>query len=212
VLLFTFVPGYQAAIQLRERKVGWIFARTDGHPTCMSLLQTLKNSNRLDDHSVWEDWEAWFRGVIETHSTSPILAYIPSIYRGTNWVGAAAAVLDTTSLLVSTLDSKPTQAIRICRETGVRAVCQLATELNRDVPVESGSGDSSHAHLIDKFDQLYDELVETGLPLKTDRDKCRDAFGVLRAEYEASLRYISRSTLMPLEEVSSTGTWSQASS
>ena len=66
--------------------------------------------------------------------------------------------------------------------------------------------------LTDNFDQLYDELVETGLPLKIDRDKCRDAFGALRAEYEGSIRYISRSTLMPVEEPWSTGTWSQASS
>ena len=212
VLLFTFVPSYQAAIQLRERKVGWIFARTGGHPSCMSLLQTLKNSNRLDDRSVWEDWEAWFRGVIETHSTSPILAYIPSIYPRTNWVDAAAAVLDTTSLLVGALDSKHTQAMRICREMGVRAVRQLATELNRDIPVESGSGDSSQVRLADNFDRLYDELVETGLPLKVDRDKCRDAFSTLRAEYEGSIHHISRSTLMPVEEPWSTGTWSQASS
>ena len=148
---------------------------------------------------MWEDWESWFRGVIQTHSTSPILAHIPSIY-GTNWVRAAMAVLDTTSLLLGALDSKQAEAVRICRETGVRAVRQVATELNRDIPVESGSGGPFNAHLTANFDGLYDKLVEIGLPLKTDKDKCRDAFGALRAEYEGSIRYISRSTLMPVDE------------
>src|SRR5262249_8261594 len=32
VFLFTFIPGYQAAIQARERKVAWLYARVGAEP------------------------------------------------------------------------------------------------------------------------------------------------------------------------------------
>ncbi|MDM7901034.1 hypothetical protein, partial [Brucella melitensis] len=37
VLLFSFVPGYLAAVQARERKVGWLYDRTEGHPTYQTV-------------------------------------------------------------------------------------------------------------------------------------------------------------------------------
>ena len=90
---------------MRERKVGWLYARTGRHPNCLSLLEALKASGRLNDPGVWHDWEHWFRGVLETHSIAPILTYVPSVYSGTTWVSASAAVLDTTSLLLATLET-----------------------------------------------------------------------------------------------------------
>lgn len=200
VLLFTFVPGYQTAIQVRERKIGWLDARTGEHPTCLSLLEWLKVSARFNDSSVWEDWEAWFRGILETHSLSPILAYVPSVYGGTNWVAASAAVLDTISLLLASTDSKNTQAERICRETGVRALRLIATELHGDVPLEAPGSDRADMHLTGGFDQFYEKLVETNFPITASKESCRDAFTALRAEYEPSVRLISKSTLMPIDE------------
>lgn len=203
ILMFTFVPGYQAAIQVRERKVGWLYARTGQHPNCLSLLKSLKTSGRLDDPEVWHDWEHWFRGVLETHSIAPILAYVPSIYSGTTWVSASAAVLNTTSLLLATLDNKQTDAARICRETGVTMVRLIASELHRDIPIKDRASSHLEAHAIAIFDQLYDKMHELDLPIKTDKEACREKFVALRAEYESSLHHIARSTLMSLEELES---------
>jgi hypothetical protein len=201
ILLFTFVPGYQAAIQVRERKVGWLCARTGRHPNVVSLLEALKNSGQLNDPEAWEDWETWFRGVHETHSIAPILACVPSIYRGTTWVVVSAAVLDATSLLVAALDYKQTNAARICRETGVTTVRLIASGLHGDVPIESPANSHLDANMNAAFDQLYDQLLEQGLLLKANKDECRKTFGNLRSEYEASIRYIAKSTLMPIEEL-----------
>lgn len=201
ILLFTFVPGYQAAIQIRERKVGWLYARTGRRPTSSSLLESLQRSGHLDHiSSVWEDWETWFRGVLETHSISPILAYVPAVYRGTTWVGAAAAVLDATSLLEACVDPKLTQAARTCRETGVTALRVIAIELHRTIPDDAWASHRVDSKLIASFDHLYDKLVEIGLPVKANKDECREMFITLRAEYEASIRHIAHSTLMPIEE------------
>jgi len=201
ILLFTFVPGYLAAIQVRERKVGWLYARTGRHPNCLSLLEALNTSGRLNDSGVWHDWENWFRGVLETHSISPILAYVPSVYSGTTWVSASAAVLDATSLLLATLDNRQTDAARICRETGVTLVRLIARELHRHRAIEDRPGSNLDAQAIKIFDQLYDRLHELNLPIKTNKEECRERFVTLRAEYESDLRHIARSTLMPIEEL-----------
>lgn len=201
ILLFTFVPGYQAAIQIRERKVGWLYARTGRRPTSSSLLESLQRSGQIEHHSaVWEDWEVWFRGVLETHSISPILAYVPAVYRGTSWVGAAAAVLDATSLLVACLAPKHTEAARICRETGVNALKLIAIELNPTIPADVWADTTVDPKLIARFDHLYDKLGEIGLPTEQNREACRQTFITLRAEYETSVRLLANSTLMPIEE------------
>lgn len=201
ILMFTFVPGYQAAVQVRERKVGWLYARTGRRPTTSSLLESLQRSGQIEHHSaVWEDWEQWFRGVLETHTTAPILAYVPAIYRGTSWVGAAAAVLDSTSLLAACLEPKHTESARICREIGCAALKRIAVELNPKIPADAWSQKSVDPNLIEHFDHLFDRLTEIGLPTKSDKEECRNAFIALRADYETSIRLLAQSTLMPVEE------------
>jgi hypothetical protein len=200
VLLFTFVPSYQSAIQVRERKVGWIFARTGKHPTCVTLVESLQKSGRIDDVGFWEDWESWFRGLLETHSIAPILAHVPSVYRGTNWIGAAAAVLDTASLHLSTLESRHSDTVRICRETGVAALNLIAAELDETRAVGTKSNDRFRAKRIALFDQLYEKLVEMKLPLRSDKEQCRSAFLMLCSEYQSSIHHIASATLMPIDE------------
>ena len=195
ILLFTFVPGYQASVQIRERRVGWLYSRTGQHPNAIRLLEAQKVAGRLDD-SDWEEWESWFRGLLETHAISPILCYVPSIYRGTNWVGAAAAVLDTTSLLLAALDRQHTSSARLCRETGVMAVRTIAAELYGSEPVPTPA--SQLAEPLPDFTTMYERLKELGLPVQSSESECNEAFIRLRAEYEPSLRYISEATLMPV--------------
>jgi len=203
ILLFTFVPGYQAAIQARERKVGWLYARTGPRPTSFSLLESLHRSGHLKPGSgVWEDWESWFRGLLETHSTTPILAFVPAIYRDTTWLGAASAVLDSTSLLVASLDPRQTESARICREIGTAAMQTIAAELTLREPGTVASGPDRSFALMESFDHLYERLAALGLPVIEDKDGCRERFIAMRAEYEPSIRLISKKTLMAVNEAS----------
>lgn len=195
VLLFSFVPGYISAVQARERKVGWLYARTGHNPTCASLIDALAQGNNLVEADVWEDWEAWFRGIYETHSISPVLAYAPSIYRGTNWVGAAAAVLDSASLLIASCETKQINAARICRHTGIAALNLVSNELRVVGPKAKRMQGKPVA--ID-FDKLYAALEASGVTMSGDKEKSRQAFAALRAEYEPSLLHLSASTRMPI--------------
>lgn len=196
ILLFTFVPGYQAAVEVRERRVGWLYSRTGQHPNAISLLEAQMKGGRPHD-SEWEEWEVWFRGMLETHAIAPILCYVPSVYPGTNWVGATAAVLDTTSLVMAALDPEHTDAARLCRETGVMTVRTVAAELSGDERVLTQESDGVDD--LPEFGRLYERLKEFGLPVTASEEQCRKAFIRLRSEYQPSLRYISQTTLMPIE-------------
>ena len=199
ILLFTFVPGYQSAIQARERKGGWLASRTtQTEPSCVGLLRSLQRSGQTDDASVWLEWESWFRGLLETHSISPVLAYVPSIYRG-NWVDTATTILDAASLLLVSGDSQHTEGPRLCREAGIAAVRSIAAELIGDREQrqadELSSADANASLLA-----LHDQLHRVGLPVAADEDRWVQSFAALRKDYISDLRHISRATLMPIME------------
>ena len=115
VFFFTFIPGYQTTVQTRELRVAWLYARAGPAPTALSLMEWLHRSGgTCDATTVWEDWEAWFRLLVETHTRAPVVAVIPSVHRGQSWLVAAAAILDTASLWLSSLDAKDHASATVC--------------------------------------------------------------------------------------------------
>ncbi len=96
VFIFTFIPGYSAAIQAREEKVAWLYGRTGPRPTISSLVNWYHEAGDGDDMTpVWNDCERWFIDIRETHEMAPLLALVPSVYPGRIWIGAAAATSST---------------------------------------------------------------------------------------------------------------------
>lgn len=195
MLIFTFVPGYQSAIQLRERKVGWLYARTGRNPNVNTLIEALLKSEQIDKDEMWYEWENWFRGIHETHSLSPILAYVPSIYEGSNWVKVTKTVLDTASLILSCLDKEQTDSVRLTRQTGVDAVALIAAKMKNVDRDRSQASVSSLPLEADEFDNLYQKLAATHLAVEPDKEKARAAFYAYFNEYSDSITRIFNSTL-----------------
>ena len=94
VFYFTFIPGYQTTIQLRQVKVAWLYARAGAVLTNFTLVEWFLLSGSSDWNELWEDWESWFRDIAETHALAPILAFVPTVQRGQTWLAAAAVALD----------------------------------------------------------------------------------------------------------------------
>lgn len=195
MLIFTFVPGYQSAIQLRERKVGWLYARTGKNPNVNTLIEALLKSGQIGKDEMWYEWENWFRGIHETHSLSPILAYVPSIYEGSNWVKVTKTVLDTASLILSCLDKEETDSVRLSRQTGVDAVMLIAEQM-KNVKCNRSQASVSSAPLdAQEFDDLYQKLALSGLAVAPDKEKAREAFYAYCNEYSGIIARIFDSTL-----------------
>jgi hypothetical protein len=200
VFLFTFIPGYRSAVKVREDLVGWLYARVGARPTGFSFLEWSQIADQSEDMTpIWNTWESWFRNLLETHSRTPLLALVPSTYLSRTWIGAAVAVLDAASFVLSSQKVKGLESARLCHAAGVDALRHIARELpgsrNLDSPA-TGATDN----LVAAFDAEYDKLVAAGLSMKPDRDECRRNFFNHRSSYEGLVRSISEATLMPIAE------------
>jgi hypothetical protein len=195
VFLFTFIPGYQTAIQAREVKVDWLYARTGAEPANFALVEWLQLSGRLDDSDLWEDWEVWFRNLAQNLTLAPVLAFVPSVHSNQTWLIAAAVVLDAASFYLSALDAGAQPSALLCHTTGVRALHLITAQLGNHHSPEAARSAGSH---LDRsiFNTACDRLAALGAPVKSDRDDCWRRFSELRQEYEVFLPKLANSLLL----------------
>jgi hypothetical protein len=200
VFFFTFIPGYQSTIQIREMKVAWFYARGGASPTAASFVGWLQRHGNADDMiPMWEDWEMWFRLLIASHSVAPILAVVPSVRRGQSWLVAVAAMLDTVAFWLSALDFRDDGAASVCHATGVE-VLKLIVVRHRATPIHAAAT-SAAAEPFSRgaFDALSDQVAAMGAHLNSDRNAAWRAFITLRHEYEDLLLPLAGSLLVPLD-------------
>ena len=199
VFLFTFIPGYQTTIQAREVKVAWLYARIGAEPANFALMEWLQLSGRLDaTGDVWEDWEEWFRNLIETHTLAPVLAFVPTVHSNQTWLIAAVVMLDTASFYLSALDAKAQPAALLCHSAGVRALRLIAVQIgDRHLPPATKPA-SSHLGR-PTFDTACDRLGALGAPVRSNRDECWRRFHELRQEYEVYLPRLAKGLLIPTQ-------------
>jgi hypothetical protein len=198
VFYFTFIPGYQATIQLRQVKVAWLYARATPDLTNFALVEWFLVSGAGDWNSLWEDWESWFRNLAETHALAPILAFVPTVHRGQTWLYAAAIVLDSVSFYLSALDTRGIWSATVCHRTGVDALRLIALELThrRAAPAPADGRQLARAD----FDAACDKIAALGAEVKAGRDACWLRFVELRGEYETFLASLAQSLLVPMPE------------
>ena len=194
VFLFTFLPGYQTVIMAREDRTAWLYARVGGRPTGVGLLEWCQRAGGVG--GVWEAWESWFRTLADTHAVSPMLSFAPSVQRGQSWVVAAAAVLDATSVAISTLETPNAEAAKVCAWTGARALRAVADALGWD-GTDGGAGGASVSW--EAYNAACARLAAAGVPLNADREASWREFVALRSRYEESLAFVARQTFVLLD-------------
>ena len=199
VFFFTFIPGYQSTVQTRDMKVAWLYARAGPAPTALGLMEWLhRTGGTCDATAVWEDWEAWFRLLIETHTKAPVVAFIPSVHRGQSWLVAAAAVLDSASLWLSSLDAKDHAAAMLCHSTGVNALKAIAVHHGRR-PTRAAAELPAEPLNREGYEALCRRLVSAGAPVNADTHAAWRRFTELRRDYEHLLPQLAASLLVPMD-------------
>ena len=200
VFMFTFIPGHRSAVDAREDIVGWLYARIGARPTVFSLVEWCQITNQSGDMTpIWNIGESWFRNLRETHSRTPLLALVPSVYPRRTWIGAAAAILDAASFALSSQKVKGLELARVCHAVGVDALRLIARELPGAMNVDTATSDGIDS-LVAAFDAAYDKFVAAGVLMKPDRGECRREFLTHRSSYEGLVRSIAIATLIPIDE------------
>jgi hypothetical protein len=194
VFFFTFIPGYQISIQLRQAKVAWLYARENAGLANFTLVEWQLLCGETDWSELWGGWEFWFRDIAETHAVAPVLAFVPTVHRGQTWLAAAAVALDSVSFYLAAVEAKGRPAATVCHRTGVDALRLIASKLPcRERPAEAVGG--RRLTRCD-FDSAYRRITAFGAAVRAEPDVCWVRFVQLRREYEDFLTSLAGSLLV----------------
>ena len=198
VFFFTFIPGYQSAIQARELKIAWLYARSGVNPSSLVFVEWLQRSSHgADTSDVWETWEEWFRLLAETVAIAPVLSIVPTLHRRQSWLIAAATMLDAASFCLATLEGNALASARVCRATGIEALELIAAKLHSSgiFPETASFNYSSRA----AFDATCAQMAALNAPIKADLHAAWEQYVALRNEFERPLAELAAKLLVSMQ-------------
>jgi len=197
-MLISYLPSMYQSFSRREAAVASLDVRAGTPPTAAGMLirfSTIEGWERLSD--AWRTWEAWFVDVTETHTSLPALVFFRSPHWEHSWVTASGAVLDTASLVASTVDRPRSPDAELCIRAGYIALRRIADFFA--IPHPSDPHWPAEPISIDRreFDDVCRRLTEAGVPLKPDLEQAWRDFAGWRVNYDRVLLSLASLTMAP---------------
>lgn len=198
-LVIGYLPALYSAYSERERKLMTLDDGTEGRITPVNLLLSRAPSGDVDDVlRLFEGWEAWVAGVIETHSTFPMLRLFRSKHAGQNWIPALGLLCDAAVLCQTINDAKDRAPYWL-----VRRSILLFGELTKGADLSEYRAELDLGYTSDAeggqdqlFRQTYEQLREHGFDV-TDYPTARAETLELRRLYDAQLEFLIDTMLAP---------------
>jgi hypothetical protein len=185
-LLFTLYGSFQR----REVAVVVLEAGAGAPPSGVTLLETYAMAHILDDlPRVFETWQAWAAEVLDTHLAYPVLAYFRSSHDNDSWISSLGAVMDASTLVLTTIEDGPKGWAKLSRAVGGHCLEDLAQYFRLDVEPEVGVER-------EEFDEACRRLQHAGFRLR-DPDEAWAAFSRLRLEYAGRVNALARHWATP---------------
>jgi hypothetical protein len=184
-IVTTFLFQTFGAFQRREAFVVTISERTGAPPSGLEfLIRHIKLDLMNDVGPILRDAQQWCAEVLETHLAYPVLTYFRSSHDDESWVGTLGALLDASTLLVTTVDMD---------HRGQAAITlRIGTHLVRDFRgfFRLPAGDAAGVEY-EEFVAAYETLRTIGATLRPLEDAW-PAFSEKRATYAAALDAMAR--------------------
>ena len=184
-IVTTFLFQTFGAFQRRESFVVTISERTGAPPSGLEFLMRHVKLGLMDDvGTILRESQRWMAEVLETHLAYPVLTYFRSSHDDESWVGTLGALLDASTLLVTTLDMD--------HRGQAEMTLRLGTHLVRDFSgfFRLPQGDAANVEY-DEFVTAYRKLRELGATLRPLEDAW-PAFSEKRATYAVPLDAMAR--------------------
>jgi len=184
-LVLSYLPVIYQAFSRREVNIVLLDARAGSPPTAAELLRRHSGPGGAEGlEKLLADWEHSSADILESHVSYPVVSYFRSQHTNESWLAALTAVLDTTALLLASVENVCTRQARLtfamCRHT----IVDLAQLFN--VPPRHVGDRLPPAEL----QRLKTVLERAGFHLRED-DASRAKFSELRAMYEPYLHALS---------------------
>jgi hypothetical protein len=196
-LFISYLPTMYAAFSRREVAVTLLEVRAGSPPSAVEMLSRYQRLHRLEKlGEVWVQWETWFAELDESHTSLAALAFFRSPQPERSWVTAAGAVLDTASLVASTVDVPRDTQADMCIRAGFLALRHIAGFFK--IPYNPHPAPTDPISISrEEYDAVCEQLASAGVPLKPDRDQCWRDFAGWRVNYDTVLIALARLTMAP---------------
>jgi hypothetical protein len=123
-LVLSYLPVIYQAFSRREVNIVLLDARAGSPPTAVELLRRHTGAQGAEAlERLLRDWERASADILESHVSYPGVAYFRSQHNNESWLAALTAILDTTALLLTSVEGSNVRQTRltfaICRHTVV---------------------------------------------------------------------------------------------
>jgi hypothetical protein len=178
-LVVTFLFSLYASYQRREAPVVLLQAKAGSPLSAVVLLENLARLG-LDDHlpAFFGEWERWEVEVLDSHVAYPLLGYFRSSHDNLSWISALGTVLDTATLVLTTIEGVPRGQAQLVRELGIHLVEDI-TNLGIRAPATASIDRAA-------FDAVYARLGAAGYQMAPEAGAW-EAFSAARAAYAERL-------------------------
>jgi hypothetical protein len=183
-LVVTFLFSLYGSYQRREVAIVTLQAASGAPPSAVGLLEAyagLGIRDRLDP--LFREWETWSAEVLDSHVAYPLLGFFRSSHDNLSWISALGTILDTATLVVTTIEDLPRGSAELCRRVGAHLVEDLS-----NLGFREGSGVwLTRAD----FDVVCGRLERSGYRL-APRDDAWGRFEASRLAYAPRLEAMAR--------------------
>jgi hypothetical protein len=188
-LVVTFLFSLFGSYQRREVSVVTLQAKAGVPPSAIVLLEFLARFDlvtRLPEF--FGEWERWAAEVLDSHVAYPLLGYFRSSHDNLSWISALGTVLDTASLVLTTIRDVPRGHAELVKRVGSHLVEDIT-----NLGFRSGSSVG-----IDRlaFESVYTRLLNAGYTLEAS-DEAWEAFSAARATYAPGLEAMATYWAVP---------------
>ena len=196
-LLITYLPSIYGVFSRREHLVAGMEVRAGSPPSAVEILSRAWRVDGLSKINVlWRRAEQWFLEIQETHMSFPAVVFFRSPEPDHSWVTAAGAILDSASLLLSTVDLPRDPNAAYCIRAGYLALRRIARFFRIPFDPDPHPDDPISVSR-DEFDDACDAMAEQGVPLVSDRDQAWRDFVGWRVKYDRVLIALAGLTMAP---------------
>jgi hypothetical protein len=192
-LLIGYLPTIYSSYQQREQAVDNLDQLTGSPPAGAKLVDAYVNTfgaTRLGE--LWQTWISWFADLATSGSTLSGELYLRSSRWDRSWICAAGAMLDAGALVDSSVDLSTDPAADRLVRFGSRALRQVLEPLRLRCPEQPKWPQTPINITQQEFEEAYDHLQQSGLPMKPDKSAAWATFAQHRVQYECSLMTLVR--------------------
>jgi hypothetical protein len=186
-LVISLLFSLYGSFQRREELVVTLDALAGAPPAGLQILETVANHRMPDQlRATFDDWRGWSAAVLESHLAYPILVYFRSSHDNEAWLNSFGAVMDASTLVLSTVVSEDETEghARLMFKVGNHLVEDLAWYFqfkNAGIPIVERQ----------EFDDARERLIKAGYHCR-EGDAAWTEFAALRSMYASTLNELAR--------------------